>query len=174
MRLSRGLKIIVTALALCAVIVFLVWSFLQGRKELAVEQEGERPIKAPSRVSIAHGETTITLVEAAQKTNGIVTKALSPGFIGQKEVSRQVPHPGEERISGAIVPASAVVWLEGKAWAYVREDRDRFVRREVFTKQRMGEGWLVTKNFSAGDRVVVQGAQLLLSEEFRSQLRISD
>ncbi len=174
MRLSR-LNTIATVLALCAVIGFLVWSFLQGKKEMAVEQEGERPVSAASRVSVSHGETVIRLDKATQRLNGIVTKALAPGFIGKKEPGYgEAPYPGQERISGAIVPDSAVVWLEGKAWAYVQEGPDRFVRHKVSQKHRTGEGWLVMKNFSAGDRVAVEGAQLLLSEEFRSQIRISD
>jgi hypothetical protein len=173
MRLSRGRNTIVTMLAVCALIIVLVWSFLQGRKEMATEQEGERPISAPSRVSISQGETIIHLDDATQKINGILTKALEPASIGQKPLPNQAPH-GEERIPGVVVPDSAVVWLQGRAWVYVREGPDYFVRREVFFKQRMVEGWVVTKNFSAGDLVVVEGAQLLLSEEFRSQIRISD
>jgi hypothetical protein len=73
-----------------------------------------------------------------------------------------------------VVPDSATVWLGGKAWAYVQKGREQFVRLEISTNHPMGEGWFVTKNFSAGDLVAVQGAQLLLSEEFRSQIRISD
>ncbi len=172
MRLSRGQNTFVMLLALCAAIIFLVWSFLQGRKEVATEQEGEQPISAPSRVSISQGMTMINLDEPTQKINGIVTKALEPTSIRQKPLPNQAPH-GEERIAGVIVPDSAVVWLQGRAWVYVREGPDRFVRREVSPKQRMEEGWVVTKNVSAGDRVVVEGAQLLLSEEFRSQIRIS-
>ncbi|MGE5174109.1 MAG: hypothetical protein ACM3MD_09810 [Betaproteobacteria bacterium] len=165
MRLSRGLKIIVAVFALCAVSAFLIWAFLQGRKEQAVEQERERPIKAPSRVSIVHGKTAITLDAVTQKMSGIVTTALVPGFY--------VGHGGKHT-PGVVVPDSAVVWLDGKAWAYVQKGREPFFRQEVSTNHPVGEGWLVTKHFSAGDRVVVQGAQLLLSEEFRSQIRISD
>ncbi len=165
MRVLRGLKIIVAVFALCGVIALLVWSFLQGRKELAVEQERERPIKAPYRVSSARGETVITLDTATQKISGIVTKALAPGFYEGH---------GEKHKPGGVVPDSAAVWLDGKAWAYVQKGRERFVRLEVSTNHPVREGWFVTNNFAAGDRVVVQGAQLLLSEEFRSQIRISD
>ncbi len=175
MRFSHGRNTIAMLLALCAVIVFLVWSFLQGKKEMAIEQEGDRPINAPSRVVISPGNTVIHLDEATQKINGIITMAIAPVFfIGQKSVPSQVPRRGGERISGVIVPDSAVVWLQGKTWTYVQEGPDRFVRREISLKQRTGEGWLVTKNYSVGDLVVVEGAQLLLSEEFRSQIRISD
>ncbi len=164
MRLSKGLKIIAVVFAMCAVIAFLIWSFLHGRKEQAAEQESERPIKAPSRVSIVHSETVITLDAVTQEMSGIVTKALVRSF---------AEGPGGHT-PGVVVPDSAVVWLDGKAWAYVQKGREQFVRQEVSTNRPKGDGWFVTENFSAGDRVVAQGAQLLLSEEFRAQIRISD
>ncbi len=165
MRVFRGLKIIVLAVAITGIAALLIWAFLRGRKELAVEQERERPIKAPSRVSIAHGETIVTLDAATQQLSGIVTAALASS-VAEGRGGKQTP--------GVIVPDSAVVWLDGKAWVYVRKDAEHFVRRAVPVSRPAGEGWFVTKNYSAGDRVVVQGAQLLLSEEFRSQIRISD
>jgi hypothetical protein len=73
--------------------------------------------------------------------------------------------------SGVIVPAAAVVWHGGKAWAYVREDDDTFVRKEVATDNEVPGGWFNAANFEAGDEVVVSGAQLLLSEEQKFQIR---
>jgi hypothetical protein len=73
--------------------------------------------------------------------------------------------------SGIIVPAAAVVWHGGKAWAYVREDDDTFVRKEVETDNEAPGGWFNATTFEAGDEVVVSGAQLLLSEEQKFQIR---
>ncbi len=159
----REFKMILTALLICGVVGLLVWGFLQGRKELAMEQEREKPITVANRVSIAHGETGITLDPVTQKTSGIDTRALVPGFS---------EGAGGKRTPGVVIPDSAVVWLDGKAWAYVQKGREKFVRQEVATNHPVGKGWFVTKNFQDGDRVVVQGAQLLLSEEFRAQIQI--
>jgi hypothetical protein len=74
---------------------------------------------------------------------------------------------GEER-NGVIVPYSAVLWWEGKAWAYVQMQEDRFIRREVSAESPQGEGWFVTSGFDAGEKVAVSGAQMLLSQEFIS------
>jgi hypothetical protein len=74
-------------------------------------------------------------------------------------------------LKGNIIPASAIVWHGGKAWAYVKEDPDRFVRKPVPTNQEMGKGWFTATGFSSADRVVVSGAQLLLSEELKFQIR---
>lgn len=69
------------------------------------------------------------------------------------------------QMKGLIVPTSAVVWSEGKAWAYQQTASDRFSRRAVSTDAPVEKGFFVTQGFSAGDRVVTQGAQALLSEE---------
>ena len=84
---------------------------------------------------------------------------LTPGvnLLGHLSVGSQM--------KGLIVPTSAVVWSEGKAWAYQQTASDRFSRRAVSTDAPVEKGFFVTEGFSAGDRVVTQGAQALLSEE---------
>jgi hypothetical protein len=47
---------------------------------------------------------------------------------------------------------------------------DAFVRKEVTLDQPVDDGFVASPNLVAGERVVIQGAQLLLSEEFKSQL----
>lgn len=66
---------------------------------------------------------------------------------------------------GLIVPTSAVVWSEGKAWVYQQTGTDRFTRRAVPTDIPVERGFFVAEGFSPGDKLVVQGAQALLSEE---------
>jgi hypothetical protein len=68
-------------------------------------------------------------------------------------------------MKGLIVPTSAVVWSEGKAWVYQQTAADRFTRRAVPTDIPVERGFFVTGGFSPGDKLVVQGAQALLSEE---------
>jgi hypothetical protein len=82
-------------------------------------------------------------------------------------------HLSSRAQDGVIVPAAAVVWHGGKAWAYVREDDDpdTFVRKEVATGNEVPGGWFNAANFEPGDEVVVSGAQLLLSEEQKFQIR---
>ena len=69
------------------------------------------------------------------------------------------------QMKGLIVPTSAVVWSEGKAWAYQQTASERFTRRVVSTDVPVEQGFFVARGFSPGDRVVTQGAQSLLSEE---------
>lgn len=72
---------------------------------------------------------------------------------------------------GIIVPSSAVVWWQGKAWCYVEESPGKFVREEVTTSNPVSDGWFVTEDIHADAHVVTSGAQTLLSEEFRSQIQ---
>lgn len=60
--------------------------------------------------------------------------------------------------------------LGGKPYVYVQTAANEFVRKEVTLDQPTEAGFLSTRTVSAEDRVVIQGAQLLLSEEFKSQL----
>lgn len=71
---------------------------------------------------------------------------------------------------GVIVPGSAVVWHDGQAWAYFRVGPDRYARRPVPTGRPMPErGGYFVQGIADGSDVVVAGAQMLLSEEFRGQ-----
>lgn len=350
MKLNRGLKAIFTMIVLASIGALLVWVFIEGRKELAMEQERERPVKSASRVSIQDGESIVTLDPATQMKSGITViplepvshhgelraygmvlqpqdltdlrnnfaaararvertrasldasrkayerlktlrennrnisdKALqaaeatrrsdeaearaaeealrtlegtgrqkwgpvistwlldgSPDFarlLEQQDILIQItlssgapvsslpqvalvqtgdgkwisarfvsPSPRTDpriqgmsffylapaqagllsgmnviaylpvgsEVSGVIVPDSAVVWWQGKAWVYVQKDTGRFARREISTDQPVQNGWFMEKGFPAGDQLVMSGAQLLLSEEFRAQIQIGE
>jgi hypothetical protein len=73
--------------------------------------------------------------------------------------------------SGVVVPNPAVVWYAGKAWVYRKEGEDRFFRREINTENDAGDGWFVASGLEAGDELVTSGTQLLLSEEFKYQIK---
>jgi len=66
---------------------------------------------------------------------------------------------------GVIIPASSVVWSEGKAWTYLQPAPNQFSRRELATDVPVNDGYFVSSGFSAGSRVVKRGAQSLFSEE---------
>lgn len=73
--------------------------------------------------------------------------------------------------SGVSIPFSAQVWHGGKAWVYLKRGAEAFERREVSGGESTGDGWFNGAPFKVGDSVVVSGAQLLLSEEFRYQIK---
>lgn len=90
---------------------------------------------------------------------------LRPGLA----VMARIAVPGPPR-QGIVIPAVAIVRLAGESYVYVQTAANEFVRKEVTLDQPTEGGSLSTRTVSVGDRIVVQGAQLLLSEEFKSQI----
>lgn len=82
-------------------------------------------------------------------------------------------HPGihDQHATGLRVPESAVVWHAGQAWVFVPRDATHFERRAVSLGVAVPGGWFVAARPEALPMVVVQGAQLLLSEESKGQIR---
>ncbi len=77
-------------------------------------------------------------------------------------------------VDGTNVPAAAIVWWQGRAWIYVRTGPETFVRREIATDTPASTGGYVVKGLPSNAEVVTQGAQMLLSEEFRSQVQVEE
>ncbi|TAM00668.1 MAG: metal transporter [Paraburkholderia sp.] len=82
--------------------------------------------------------------------------------------SARVP-TSSEALSGLLIPGHAVVWYGGQTWVYVRTAPGHFTRRYVPAGNEGEHGFVVTSGFDAGDQIVTQGAQLLLSEELKPQ-----
>jgi membrane fusion protein, multidrug efflux system len=75
---------------------------------------------------------------------------------------------------GVMLPRAAVVRFAGKEWIYREFAGDRFVRREIVPAELTAEGYFVTENLAPGTRIVVTGAQTLLSEELKAQIQPED
>ncbi len=71
-----------------------------------------------------------------------------------------------DAVKGVIIPSNAVVWYAGTPWAYFKQGKDQFVRKPISADTEVETGWF-NQNLDANSEVVVSGAQLLLSEEFK-------
>lgn len=91
------------------------------------------------------------------------------GLVPGVNVSVFLPS-GQER-TGVVIPSSAVVWSQGTAWCYVEASPNKFARTAVATGEPSANGWFVASGVTPGARVVIKGAETLLSEEFRSQIQ---
>ena len=88
-------------------------------------------------------------------------------------VSARLPEVGKP-VQGVMIPRSAVVRYAGSQWIYQEAGSGRFVRREIVPAESTAEGYFVTQGVAPEMRVIVSGAQALLSEELKSQIRPAD
>lgn len=88
---------------------------------------------------------------------------LLPGMSVEATVPTAAP------TTGVSIPDAAVVRWQGQPFVYVAMGNDEFVRRPIATDIATASGWLVKTGVADGARVVVHGAQLLLSEELKTK-----
>ena len=77
-------------------------------------------------------------------------------------------------VRGVLVPDRAVVQWEGLTWVFVERGAGRFGRVRVPVDRPVSGGFLASAGLLAGDTVVVEGAEQLLSEEFRARVTVGD
>ena len=81
----------------------------------------------------------------------------------------------EEKLSGVIIPASALVWHLGQTFVYLQVDNEHFKRIKITRKTLIhSDAYFIKQELKQGDQLVSVGAQMLLSEEFRSQIPADD
>jgi hypothetical protein len=136
------------------------------------------PESAAARL-LGGGEVALALVSPATATDprlqGLSYFYAVPAESGLLPgINLQVSLPAEARERGLAVPEAAVVWLQGKAWVYLRTDPTTFLRRDIAADRAAADGGYIVTGLPADAEIVVRGAQMLLSEEFRSQVPIQD
>src|SRR5579859_1118565 len=137
---------------------------------------------APAKASIEVGKggrAAITFVSSATRIDSkiqgvrfLYTAAAESGVLPGMNVLAFLP--SGTSVEAAAVPASSVVWLQGRAWVYRRTGQDKFARMEIATDQPARGGGYIVKDMPKDAQVVIRGAQLLLSEEFRAQIQVED
>ncbi|MCI0540426.1 MAG: hypothetical protein L0Z50_34925 [Verrucomicrobiales bacterium] len=109
------------------------------------------------------------------QTQGRAFLFLAKGDAGRllpgQSLTALIPWSGEAR-PGVLVPAGAVLRAQGHLYVYVQSGETNFVRRGIVTDQPVNGAWFITNGVSAGERVVVTGAQTLLSEEFKGSIPV--
>ena len=118
--------------------------------------EDQAPLSA-ERVAVVAGATMLYRLTRT-------LPSLRPG----NAVTAHFTLPGKTR-EGVLIPRSAIVQQDGRPWVYVQTKDDRFTRKPVPMDIPVPQGFLAARGFEAGDKLVVTGAQTLLSEEFKSK-----
>ncbi len=122
---------------------------------------------------------TLTLVSPATRTDPRIQGQsffyFAPGGSGLLPGASLVVHlPADPAAEGVMVPPSAVVWWQGQAWVYLRTGPQTFVRRGISTDVPEPGGGYFVAGLPQPTVVLVQGAQALLSEEGRAQIKVGD
>jgi hypothetical protein len=117
---------------------------------------------APTIVPALQGQSFLALVTTA-------------GFPVMPGMAASARIPASNRLlRGVVVPRSAVVRYASAEWVYRELDGDRFVRLEIAPAEITGRGYFVTDGLAPGMKIVISGAQTLLSEELKSQIQVQD
>ena len=138
---------------------------------VALPSGSNTPGTQPLRIRNENGATLVaTLIGPSPRADPVVRgptyfyRVDGAGLrIGQR-LSVAVPLRTASDI-GVIVPTAAVVWYAGQPWTYIETAAGRFQRRPVAVAERAATGWFQSSGFRAGERVVVRGGELLLSQE---------
>lgn len=85
-------------------------------------------------------------------------------------VKAMLPDPGKTSQSAVAIPASALLVHQGRTLVYIQKPRGRFERCEVQVLARDGDTIYVSSGLRGDELVVSKHAQIVLSEEFRSDV----
>lgn len=113
--------------------------------------------------------------DASQGGSGLLYRLHGTAVRSGMRLAGSLSRGGAVR-EGALIPASAVLWHAGNPWIYLREPDDKlpdaseFRRRDVSSGEPVGDNWFVA-GFEDDAEVVVRGAQVLLSEELKFQIK---
>ena len=76
---------------------------------------------------------------------------------------------------GIIIPQAALIWHLGQSFVYLQSEEDEFKRVKINQKIRLdSEHYFIPHGLQENDLLVISGAQVLLSEEFRGQIPAED
>ena len=133
-----------------------IGAHLAFRGELTSEAEREKPIQPPAQVTKdSGGAIEVVLNKESRSLAGI-------------ESIPVVVHASEFQI-----PSAALVRYDGQDWLYEEVAPERYVKRRVSLREPVIDGWLVSGEIEAQGKIVTVGAEVLLSEELKSQIQIS-
>ncbi len=133
-------------------------------------------VEASGKRNAAHKAELISMVPQADnsaqgesyffRTDG---NRVKPGM----RVAAWIPEQGINQ-SGVVIPKSALIWYMDQAFVYIKSAEERFNRRSLDQFSATADGYFVGNGINAGERLVVTGGQMLLSEELRGQIPNED
>src|SRR6266478_2902816 len=150
---------------------------LPAGEKLATNPEGARIFAASDEARSVPAELLGRAPAVDPQTQGqgfvLLLRTNSLGLAPGAAVSGYLRDAGA-LVAGFAVPDSAVVRQAGHGWVYVQTSDETFTRRQITLDHRTEDGWFVKSGLAANELIVVNGAQTLLSEEQKYQIRLLD
>ncbi len=112
---------------------------------------------SPTSNATIQGKTYFYHAEAELLRAGMAVKVLDFNTLGKP-------------LEGVFIPNEAVVWHAGRPWVYQKTEETEFVRLPINNDTEVDDGWFYQGTLAPKDLIVINGAQLLLSEEFKYQI----
>jgi hypothetical protein len=128
--------------------------------------------QAPSR----NANIDLQYVSPATRTDARI-QGLSYFFVASGDsgllpgMNTTVYVPSGKTYEGVFLEDTAIVQWLGRSWVYLRAGPDTFKRHPISTDQPVSDDDYVVQDIPPGSEIVIQGAQVLLSEEAKSELR---
>jgi hypothetical protein len=140
---------------------------------------GDRPKAPPVGGQVASVGTPENAIEAQilgpapttdpqAQTQGYLLLAKTDSLAPGAALVAWLAVPGPVR-SGVLVPRDAVLRHEGETFVYLQTADGEFHRKAVALERPVGNGWFSAQDLKPQEKVVVVGAQQLLSEELKGQ-----
>ena len=124
-------------------------------------------VGAPENVIEAQVLSPAPTTDPQTQTEGYLLLAKTDTLAPGAALIAYLAIPGPAR-PGVIVPREAVLRHEGETFVYLQRD-DVFRRQAVTLERPVGNGWFSDQDLKPQEKVVVVGAQQLLSEELKGQ-----
>ncbi|MBV9494181.1 MAG: hypothetical protein JOZ54_08040 [Acidobacteria bacterium] len=148
-------------------------SLLNGQAsllELAFQSDATPPATVTVR-SAGGRERVVHLLGAAPRVDARLQHAAfdylaTPASEFPVGLSVEVLARPANATNGALVPSRAVVWDDGAATVFVETSPEKYEPKRIAATTRVDEGF-VENGLAIGTRVVVEGAQQLLSERHK-------
>lgn len=128
--------------------------------------------QAPSRTTNIDLEYISAATRTDPRIQGLSYFFAAPGNSGLLPgMNTTVYVPSGRTYEGVFVEDTAIVRWRGQSWVYLRLDADTFKRHSISTDQPVSDDDYVVRDIPPGSEIVMRGAQVLLSEEAKSELR---
>jgi hypothetical protein len=156
------------AAVVLGIAVFLVYGYVAGRQTSSKAAERETVLNVGGRVTRSTTGTPVIKLD----DDDLAAAGMKTAKLDRTDAPAEVTAAGGPR-TGVVLPGSAVIRYGGKTWAYVQLGDDNFARVQAPLDYPMEQGWFLGSKIKAGQRVVVTGAELLLSEELKAEIQVN-